>query len=986
MQKIIIIMEGFTDDLFKVFDEAPKPTLSLPQKRQAPEELSDSEGEVQETYKVTREVIENCIHECASPLAHKPLQLSQAEPAKTYTFQLDAFQRVAVNCLEFNESVLVAAHTSAGKTVVAEYAIAMALKNNQRVIYTSPIKALSNQKYREFADEFKDVGLMTGDVTINETASCLVMTTEILRSMLYRGSEVIREMAWVIFDEIHYMRDRERGVVWEESIILLPEPIRLVFLSATIPNAREFAEWICTIKHQPCHVVYTEMRPTPLQHYIFPSGGDGLYLVVDEKGQFNDKNFRKAITCLTEEQEAMKSGKKRVGTGSNTDVVKIVEVIMQRDMSPAIIFSFSKRECEAYAISLNKFDYTSAEEKEAVEVIFQNAIDTLAEEDKELPMVVNSLPLLKKGIGIHHGGLLPIIKEVTELLFQEGYVKILFSTETFSMGLNMPARTVVFTNVRKFDGENFRWISGGEYIQMSGRAGRRGIDEKGICILMVDQKMEPDVAKGMVKGNMDPLNSTFHLSYNMLLNLMRIEDSNPEYMIKRSFHQFQNDRAAPEMSKKKKEIKQKLSETQIEDEDQLEEYKRLASLRSVYQKGMKEFLQKPEIIWKFLQKGRLIYVVDHKGVDWGWGIVKDTLRKRTDSKKNDLESETQLKHIIKVLVYASLEDKSVPCKSFEAKGEIIELSKSLDCICKVSSIRLCIPEDLYSRDAQKKVLEVLKLSMERLQNSPPLLDPSKELGISEPEFYECENKLKEIEQKEQELPVLHREDFAQLKESFEEKEKLQEALSALNKQIKAAKTMILRDDWKAMWRVLRRLEFCSENHIELKGRVACEISTGDELLATELMLSGVLKDLPVDVMVALLSCLVHQENSKESQPPTDNELAAAYQVLHNTARRFSEVFVQSKLNIDQETYVNSYKPSLMEAVRAWAKGSSFRELCEMTDVYEGSIIRSMRRLHELLRQFQDAAKAIQSHELASKFSEGIRLIERGIVFAASLYL
>jgi ATP-dependent RNA helicase DOB1 len=194
--------------------------------------------------------------------------------------------------------VLVAAHTSAGKTAVAEYAIAMSLRDKQRVIYTSPIKALSNQKYRELNEVFGDVGLVTGDVTQNESASCLVMTTEILRSMLYRGSEVVREVAWVIFDEVHYMRDKERGVVWEETIILLSQKVKFVFLSATIPNAREFAEWIATIKRQPCHVIYTDYRPVPLQHYMFPAGGEGIFLVVDENGTFKEDNFSKALAAL----------------------------------------------------------------------------------------------------------------------------------------------------------------------------------------------------------------------------------------------------------------------------------------------------------------------------------------------------------------------------------------------------------------------------------------------------------------------------------------------------------------------------------------------------------------------------------------------------------------------------------------------------------------------------------------------------------------
>jgi ATP-dependent RNA helicase DOB1 len=258
-----------------------------------------------------------CIHECARPaeethdVASRRKDISGIPRAKKYEFKLDPFQQEATACLERNESVLVAAHTSAGKTVVAEYAIAMALRDKQRIIYTSPIKALSNQKYRDLQDEFKDVGLMTGDVTINPNATVMIMTTEILRSMLYRGSEVCREMAWVVFDEVHYMRDRDRGVVWEETIILLPDSVRLVFLSATIPNSREFAEWICRIKHQPCHVIYTDRRPVPLQHYLFPAGGDGVYMVVDEKGHFREDNFHRALTALQATSDAQATDTKK---------------------------------------------------------------------------------------------------------------------------------------------------------------------------------------------------------------------------------------------------------------------------------------------------------------------------------------------------------------------------------------------------------------------------------------------------------------------------------------------------------------------------------------------------------------------------------------------------------------------------------------------------------------------------------------------------
>ncbi|KAL8235151.1 hypothetical protein R6Q59_021251 [Mikania micrantha] len=355
----------------------------------------------------------------------------------------------------------------------------MAFRDKQRVIYTSPLKALSNQKYRELSQEFSDVGLMTGDVTLSPNASCLVMTTEILRGMLYRGSEVLKEVAWVIFDEIHYMKDRERGVVWEESIIFLPPAIKMVFLSATMSNATEFAEWICNIHKQPCHVVYTDFRPTPLQHYVFPMGGSGLYLVVDENEQFREDNFLKLQDTFTRQKQIggnlsgnnKSSGRiaKAGNASGGSDIYKIVKMIMERKFQPVIIFSFSRRECEQHAMSMSKLDFNNQEEKDVVEQVFKNAILCLSEEDRNLPAIELMLPLLQRGIAVHHSGLLPIIKELVELLFQEGLVKALFATETFAMGLNMPAKTVVFTSVRKWDGDSHRYVGSGEYIQMSGR-------------------------------------------------------------------------------------------------------------------------------------------------------------------------------------------------------------------------------------------------------------------------------------------------------------------------------------------------------------------------------------------------------------------------------------------------------------------------------------------------------------------------------------
>jgi ATP-dependent RNA helicase DOB1 len=507
-------------------------------------------------------------HQVALPPDYDYVPISEHRPpkeaAKTWPFTLDPFQQVSVASIQRNESVLVSAHTSAGKTVVAEYAIAQCLKNNQRVIYTSPIKALSNQKYREFLAEFGDVGLMTGDVTINPTATCLVMTTEILRSMLYRGSEIMREVAWVVFDEVHYLRDKSRGVVWEETIILLPDKVRYVFLSATIPNAMQFAEWITKTHSQPCHVVYTDFRPTPLQHYFHPAGAEGIHLVVDEKGVFREENFQKAMTSISEKAGsdpadfmAKRKGKgkdKRTNKGGNkegTDIYKIVKMIMVKSFNPVIVFSFSKRECENYALSMSQLAFNDDSEKAMVSKVFNNAIEMLSEEDQALPQIQHILPLLRRGIGVHHSGLLPILKETIEILFQEGLIKVLFATETFSIGLNMPAKTVVFTSVRKFDGVSQRWVTPSEFIQMSGRAGRRGLDERGIVIMMIDQQMEPAVAKEIVRGQQDNLNSAFHLGYNMVLNLMRVEGISPEFMLEHCFFQFQNTASVSNLEKRK---------------------------------------------------------------------------------------------------------------------------------------------------------------------------------------------------------------------------------------------------------------------------------------------------------------------------------------------------------------------------------------------------------------------------------------------------
>ena len=712
-------------------------------------------------------------HQVALPPDYDYIPISEhkppAEPARTYPFALDPFQQVSIASIQRNESVLVSAHTSAGKTVVAEYAIAKCLKNNQRVIYTSPIKALSNQKYREFMEEFGDVGLMTGDVTINPTATCLVMTTEILRSMLYRGSEIMREVAWVIFDEVHYLRDKARGVVWEETIILLPDKVRYVFLSATIPNAMQFAEWIVKTHGQPCHVVYTDFRPTPLQHYFFPAGAEGIHLVVDEKGVFREENFQKAMASIAEKAgtdpaDAMAKRKgrgkdKKTNKGGNkgqTDIYKIVKMIMVKNYNPVIVFSFSKRECENYALSMSNLAFNEESEKNIVSRVFNSAIETLSEEDRQLPQIQHILPLLRRGIGVHHSGLLPILKETIEILFQEGLIKVLFATETFSIGLNMPAKTVVFTSVRKFDGISQRWVSPSEFIQMSGRAGRRGKDDRGIVIMMIDEQMDPAVAKEIVRGQQDNLNSAFHLGYNMILNLMRVEGISPEYMLERCFFQFQNTASVSGLEKRKRDdtpwtsllMKAELQDLDIErasikitDEPTIKDYYQLRQQLNTLTQDMRDVIMHPNYCLPFLQAGRLVKV-KYKAHEFGWGaVVNFTQRKPA---KGEILAPQQ-SYIVDVVMpvasgvtFASQPTDGLPPgirpPGLNEKGKIEVIPILLSCIESIGHLRIFLPPEIKTTEQKNSVRRSLDEVKKRFPDGVAVLDPIENMKITDDSF------------------------------------------------------------------------------------------------------------------------------------------------------------------------------------------------------------------------------------------------------------
>lgn len=521
--------------------------------------------------------------------------------ARIWPFELDTFQKEAIYHLENGDSVFVAAHTSAGKTVVAEYAIALSAKHMTKTIYTSPIKALSNQKYRDFRHEFDDVGILTGDVQVNPEASCLIMTTEILRSMLYRGADLLRDVEFVIFDEVHYVNDLERGVVWEEVIIMLPEHVTLILLSATVPNTYEFASWVGRTKKKDIYVISTLKRPVPLEHYLWAD--KGMYKIVDADKKFLDNGWiganaaiagRKDKTTASDPRADIdrrpnrtiiqrggplrgnqqgdtrsrgrgrssraignisRSGRGGGRTSAAQDKniwVHLVQHLKKQALLPACTFVFSKKRCEENADALSNLDFCTATEKSNIHIIIERSLARLKMDDRILPQVQRLRELLSRGIAVHHGGLLPIVKEVVEILFAKSLVKILFATETFAMGLNLPTRTVIFSGFRKHDGRSFRDLLPGEYTQMSGRAGRRGLDLVGTVIILasgMDEAPPVNVLKRMMLGDPTRLRSQFRLTYNMILNLLRVEALKIEEMIKRSFSENATQALLPEQEK-----------------------------------------------------------------------------------------------------------------------------------------------------------------------------------------------------------------------------------------------------------------------------------------------------------------------------------------------------------------------------------------------------------------------------------------------------
>lgn len=446
-----------------------------------------------------------------------------------FPFELDEFQKEACNYIDEGKSVVVCAPTGAGKTVIAQHAIHRALENGTRIFYTTPLKALSNQKFYDFSEKYgKDrVGLLTGDTSINRNAQIVVMTTEVFRNMLYGTNfgavaDNMKEVRYVVLDEVHYMNDEQRGTVWEESIIYCPTNVQIIALSATVANSDELTDWINTV-HSKTELVNTDFRPVPLKFFYFDSSQPYKLLpLLTPSGSLNNK---------------IKPEKKRFAHGKlkqKTYVKEVVRNLQQNDMLPAIYFTFSRRKCDEQMEKCAGLELVSKSERAQIRQFIDDYI-------AENPYLYNNkhIEYLLCGVASHHAGLLPSWKLLVEKLFQKGLIKVVFATETLAAGINMPARSTVISSTSKRTDSGHRMLTASEFLQMSGRAGRRGMDEVGYVTIVGSPFESPEEVAELVLSDANPLESRFSPSYSMVLNLLqRFSLDEAKELILKSFGYF----------------------------------------------------------------------------------------------------------------------------------------------------------------------------------------------------------------------------------------------------------------------------------------------------------------------------------------------------------------------------------------------------------------------------------------------------------------
>ena len=898
--------------------------------------------------------------------------------AGLYEFGLDHFQVEACEAVEDGRGVLVAAPTGSGKTVVGEFAVHLALETGRKCFYTTPIKALSNQKYHDLVARYgaDRVGLLTGDTSVNGEAPIVVMTTEVLRNMLYAGSVTLTGLGFVVMDEVHYLADRSRGAVWEEVIIHLPDSVALVSLSATVSNAEEFGEWLETVRGDTVTVV-EERRPVPLYQHVLvgrrmldlfaTSDVDAAAGFVKEGAPVNHELLRIArddwaSTRLrdrrTPKGRPERGGRRPVGNGRRVWIPSRVDVLDRLDgagLLPAIVFIFSRAGCDAAVEQCLRsgLRLTSPEERDEIYAYVEESCADLPDEDRAVLGYSDFLDGLTRGIAAHHAGMLPAFKQCVEQLFVRGLCKAVFATETLALGINMPARTVVLEKLSKWNGETHADITPGEYTQLTGRAGRRGLDVEGHAVVVWQPGINPTEVAGLASTRTYPLRSSFRPSYNMAVNLVhQVGRMRARELLEMSFAQFQADKAVVGLARQlatSQDALQGYAEAATCDQGDFMEYAALRQQVSELERNAARARRadhREEVIRSLgqLHRGDVIEVPGGKFA--GYAVVLDRGTSSDGPRPQVLTIERQARRLSVV----------------DFPGPVTALR------------RLRIPRQFNPRNPQMRrdLASTLRVATRDL----PTTAPPSDRGDARPSTEEHE--IDRLRRSLREHPCHacpDREEHARWAERWF---KLDRDARTLQRRVDQRTNTVARQ-FDRVCDVLEALGYLADDDVTDLGRPLRRIYSELDLVVAEAIRSGVLSRLGPSALAAALSTLVYEARRPEDLVSTrvpGGDTQRAVDELERLWRELSEIEREHRLD-----FLRRPDPGLAWAAFRWAEGDELGEVLDGGDLTAGDFVRWVKQLIDLCGQVADAAEDRALRETAR---DVVRRIRRGVVAVAPM--
>lgn len=862
---------------------------------------------------------------------------SQEELSLHFGFPLDDFQIRAIDVVDSGQSVIVSAPTGSGKTVIAEYAITRSLQTGRRAFYTTPVKALSNQKYTDLIDVFgKDrVGLLTGDNVINADADVVVMTTEVLRNMLYARSDSLSNLDTVILDEVHFIQDAYRGPVWEEVIIHLSPDVKLVCLSATVSNAQEVAEWMTTVRGVTRFVV-EGTRPVELETMIIVgdrSGQDQL-LPLLSGGGINPRVARLTETYSIRKGPQRHGHRRPLVTPKRIDVI---EALREHDLLPAIYFIFSRQGCDEAAVATARDlpVLTTLEQRGRIATIIQDRIRDMSDEDLEVLGFEGFKARLDQGIAAHHAGLVPPFKEIVESCFSEGLIKVVFATETLAVGINMPARSVVIDKLTKFTGEHHEFLSSAQFTQLTGRAGRRGLDDKGHAVLLWTPFVTIEQMASLAASRSFRLTSSFRPTYNMAVNLVRTYPrEKARHLLNLSLAQFQSDKSVVTLESRLDAALKEMRSLEAGLHTRFgtpDDY--IASVTPSESSRKESFRSSVDIALSALRPGSIIHV--SKGGYTGIATVMSTTKRSAGWKVTVLTPRRSLLQLTS--------------DDFERGPDVID------------QIDLPQPFVPSRQDFQRRVVERMNRAV-RKRVSGNEKGKNRNLGS---------------------IPTIQSggiHDDPEIEKHLTDARKvsrLRRDISQLKDDVDHRSSSILR----TFDRVLSILQAygCVENwSLTDKGEMLARIFHESDLLIAQCLELGLLDDLEAPFLAALTSVFVYEHRSSEPPPSAwfpSPSLRQRWIGIEAASAALRRVETENRLIPHR-----SPDPTFVAVAFAWAMGEGFAEIIDEEDLVGGDFVRNMKQLIDLLRQIALVAPLEGTRREAARASE---LLMRGVVEASS---